>query len=44
MPDLPAEPQIADSLIDLIGDTPLLRLEPGGRGPDLHAWSPSSRC
>ena len=26
MPDLPAEPQIADSLVDLIGDTPLLRL------------------
>ena len=26
MSDLPAEPQIADSLIDLIGDTPLLRL------------------
>ena len=26
MPDLPARPQIADSLLDLIGDTPLLRL------------------
>src|ERR671914_265851 len=26
MSDLPASPQIADSLLDLIGDTPLLRL------------------
>jgi cystathionine beta-synthase len=26
MSELPAEPQIADSLVDLIGDTPLLRL------------------
>ncbi|MGH9117677.1 MAG: cystathionine beta-synthase [Acidimicrobiales bacterium] len=27
---LPAEPQIADSLLDLIGDTPLLRLDTSG--------------
>ena len=38
------EAQIADSLLDLIGNTPLVRLQPGDRGPDLHASSPSWRC
>ena len=26
MDELPAEPQIADSLLDLVGNTPLVRL------------------
>ena len=29
--DLPSEPQIADSVLDLIGNTPLVRLKQLGR-------------
>ena len=32
MEDLPAEPQIADSLLDLVGNTPLVRLRRVGEG------------
>ena len=36
MSALPTDPQIADSLVDLIGDTPAATAQPRDRGPDLH--------